>query len=254
MASSAIDCAGGEAGSGDAEGGGEGGERPTRRDARIVLPTPERARSEWAVQPDGAHDDAHGRGAPCRAAVDAFGRLVGRRCGGRRDAGLAAEAQRRAGAFRGAPTTALLECPRRRSLSAHDDALRVPTTTLSEHPRGPVDFDGGPVALHASAHQSATHRPQVPSQVSLYYHAAPNAIEVLNTAPRARSPPRACKCSPRRHAPPPHRCALRTWCPSTGPSSLIGSAVSPSPRQSNADGNGRSRCDMSLRRGRCDLP
>ena len=30
----------------------------------------------------------------------------------------------------------------------------------------------------------------MPSQVSLYYLAAPNAIEVLNTAPRARSPAR----------------------------------------------------------------
>jgi hypothetical protein len=79
--------------------------------------------------------------------------------------------------------------PRRRATeSAHDGALRAP------------------LDLHASAHQSATHpppSPQVPSQVSLYYHAAPHAIEVLTTAPCARSPPRACKCSPRRPRHPP---------------------------------------------------
>jgi len=96
--------------------------------------------------------------------------------------------------------------------------------------------------------------PQVPSQVSLYYHAAPNAIEVLTTAPRARSPPAHASAHHGATPPLPPRCALRTWCPTTDPNSLIGSVVSPSPRPSNAEGNGRSHCDRSLGRGRCDLP
>ena len=177
MASSPVDCPGGKASCGDGggdggEGDGEGGKRPARRDARVALPSPDRSRGKWAVPHDDAHDDAHGCGAPWRAAVDELGRR-------RRGAGVAAEASKRVDAFRGAPTTARHKCP----------------STLCLDPS------------HASAHHGAVRPspppcPQVPSEVSLYYHAAPNVIEVRP----------ACTCTERRPPPFPAPHQTRTWC------------------------------------------
>ena len=179
MASSPVDCPGGKASCGD----GEGGKRPARRDARVALPSPERSRSKWAVPHDGAHDDAHGCGAPWRAAVDELGRR-------RRGAGVAAEASKRVDAFRGAPTTTRHKCPSTLCVWTH--RMQVLTTARCDPP--PPRVHRCPLKCHCTT---------TPRRTSS--RCAPHARAQNGARPpsprrtkRERGAPHACKCSPRR--------------------------------------------------------
>ena len=102
-------------------------------------------------------------------------------------------------------------------ISAHDGALQVPLD----------------VALHASAHQSATHPPPFPFPTGAFPSVAvlPRRAErdrgAHHGAPRTQSP-RACQCSPRRHATPSRPgapCARDVRRPTPTPS------LGPSPRR-----------------------